>query len=268
MATSAPKNTGQAWLVAARPTVIDILTRPLSLPKFFMLAAALVGAVTAYCVIYCLIAYTPMHGTMMPVHLSAAWSFSAVVPWVVCFELAKRARFVAGAGQIIAIIASFFLACLLSIPLGLGFAQLLGGTGPLNWPMEIAHLLPRAAVTALLIGVSRTIPQVREHDSATPDASLDAFLDAEQEIEWIKAAGNYVEVRRNGYTRLHRITMQTVEQSLNRSQFVRIHRQVIVNKDFVDCHLRSGANGAVRLKDGTTFRIGGRYGNNWAAADG
>lgn len=269
MASSAPGGSSPGWLRASRPLLIEVLTRPLSLGKFLVLTAAVVAAVAAYCTIYCLVAYTPLHGEVMPVHWSVIWAVSAVVPWAICFELAKRARFLPIQLQVMAILGSFLLAALLSIPLGLGFAKLLGASEPVNWPMEVAHLFPRAAVTALLVIISRSIPIVREErDDAGSGNDLSPLLQGAPEIEWIKAAGNYVEVRQNGRTLLHRVTMQSLEQSLDPSQFVRIHRQVIVNTRFVDCHLGSGTGRAIRLKDGTTFKIGGRYGGNWSAVAG
>jgi hypothetical protein len=267
MATTAPTEMGRSWPSAVRPLVIEVLTRPLPVGKFLIVSAFLVSAVAAYCYLYCLVAYTPLHGQVMPLHWSFIWAFSAVLPWVICFELAKRARFLPTRLQIAAIIGSFVLAALLSVPLGLGFAKLLGGSEPVNWPMEIAHLLPRAAVTAALIGMSRIIPPVHEErGDAVSSNDLRPLLEAAPEIEWIKAAGNYVEVRRNGRTLLHRVTMQSLEASLDPSRFVRIHRQVIVNTDFVDCHLGSGAAAALRLKDGTIFKIGARYGRNAVAS--
>ena len=269
MASTASRETGPAWLTGAKPVLVEVLTRPLPPGKFLIVSAALVAAVSAYCAIYCLVAYTPLHGEVMPVHWSVLWAISAVVPWAICFELAKRARFLPARPQILAIIGSFLLAAVLSIPLGLGFARLLGASEPVNWPMEIAHLFPRAAVTALLIGISRIVPAMRdERGTAILGSDLSPLLHSAADIEWIKAAGNYVEVRQKGRTLLHRVTMQSLEQSLDPAKFVRIHRQVIVNTDFVDCQLGSGAGGTIRLKDGTTFKIGGRYGANWNAVAG
>jgi DNA-binding LytR/AlgR family response regulator len=173
--------------------------------------------------------------------------------------------------QAVAIASIFALSGLIAIPLGLGFAQLMGGSAPLQLSMEVAHLLPRVGITAVLIGVSRSIPALSE-ERATAEAEvgsdMDRLLRATATIEWIRAAGNYVEVRQDNRTRLHRITMHSLEQALSPSQFVRIHRQVIVNTAFVEARLRSGTASAIRLRDGTTFKIGGRYERNWSAFTG
>lgn len=47
-------------------------------------------------------------------------------------------------------------------------------------------------------------------------------------VDWIRAAGNYVEVRANGRSHLLRSEMHTVQRRLSQS-FLRIHRRVIIN---------------------------------------
>jgi hypothetical protein len=47
-------------------------------------------------------------------------------------------------------------------------------------------------------------------------------------VDWIRAAGNYVEVRVNGRSHLLRSEMHNVQGKLTRS-FLRIHRKVIIN---------------------------------------
>ena len=47
-------------------------------------------------------------------------------------------------------------------------------------------------------------------------------------VDWIRAAGNYVEVRVNGRSHLLRCEMHAVQNRLTRS-FLRIHRKVIIN---------------------------------------
>jgi two-component system LytT family response regulator len=49
------------------------------------------------------------------------------------------------------------------------------------------------------------------------------------EIDWIEAASNYVKLYSYGKGHLVRHTMTEMEQKLNPSQFLRIHRSIIVN---------------------------------------
>jgi two-component system, LytTR family, response regulator len=54
------------------------------------------------------------------------------------------------------------------------------------------------------------------------------FFEAE-EIDWIEAASNYVEIHTGTQSFLVRHTMNELEKKLNRKQFLRIHRSYIVN---------------------------------------
>ena len=51
------------------------------------------------------------------------------------------------------------------------------------------------------------------------------------DIDWIESAGNYVRLHVGSEAYLHRQTMQHMEDSLDSTRFVRIHRRSIVNVD-------------------------------------
>lgn len=52
-----------------------------------------------------------------------------------------------------------------------------------------------------------------------------------EDIEWIEAAGNYVDIHIGNETHLLRETMNNLEAKLDPSKFLRIHRSTIVNID-------------------------------------
>lgn len=52
-----------------------------------------------------------------------------------------------------------------------------------------------------------------------------------RDIDYIEACGNYAEIHAGGRTHLVRMTMQELEQRLDPSMFVRIHRSTIVHID-------------------------------------
>lgn len=54
------------------------------------------------------------------------------------------------------------------------------------------------------------------------------FLDV-NEIDWIEAAGVYVEIHAGGKTHLHRATISGLEAELDKRRFLRVHRSAIVN---------------------------------------
>jgi two-component system LytT family response regulator len=76
------------------------------------------------------------------------------------------------------------------------------------------------------------------------------------EVDYITADGSYVELHTGGETHLVRERMKTLEERLDPSDFVRIHRSTIVRLDEVKTVLRGGGgNYAVRLTDGTRLSL-------------
>jgi two-component system LytT family response regulator len=80
------------------------------------------------------------------------------------------------------------------------------------------------------------------------------------DIDWIGADGDYVRIHATGKSHLIRDTMTAMEQRLDRSAFVRIHRSTIVNTSRIQ-ELRpySSREYAVILRDGTRLRLSRRY---------
>ena len=78
-----------------------------------------------------------------------------------------------------------------------------------------------------------------------------SFLRTE-EVDWIEAAGNYVELHVGKESHLLRETMNKLESRLDAKRFLRIHRRIIVNVDRIR-QLEGVTHGeyVVVLKDGT-----------------
>ncbi len=80
------------------------------------------------------------------------------------------------------------------------------------------------------------------------------------EIDWIKAAHNYVELHEHAQTHLLRETLGTLEQRLPVEKFVRISRSVIVNVERVkELQPLFWGEYAVVLQDGTKLTLSRRY---------
>jgi two-component system, LytTR family, response regulator len=100
---------------------------------------------------------------------------------------------------------------------------------------------------------------------AVRSAGKTVFLDVE-EVDWIGAAENYVELHSGRAIHLIHMTMNAVEKSLDPETFLRVHRSSIVNicriKD-----LQSGVHGeyAITLRDGTRLQSGRTYANRLKA---
>ena len=91
--------------------------------------------------------------------------------------------------------------------------------------------------------------------------SRDAFIILKtDEIDWVEAAANYVDVHARGRSFLMRATISGLEQRLDPKRFVRIHRSAIVYIDRV-AEVRSDAHGDfdVTLSGGKVLRMTRSY---------
>jgi two-component system LytT family response regulator len=81
-----------------------------------------------------------------------------------------------------------------------------------------------------------------------------------EDVEWIGAAGDYVELHVRGRTHLLRETMASLEQRLDPAKFLRIHRSRIVQTGNI-LELRSMENRefTVRISDGSEHRSSRTY---------
>lgn len=83
------------------------------------------------------------------------------------------------------------------------------------------------------------------------------------EIDWIEAAGNYVNLHLGKKAYLYRETMNNLEQQLDPRKFVRIHRSRIVNVERI-CKLQSWSHGeyVIIMKDDTELLLTRTYREN------
>ena len=93
-----------------------------------------------------------------------------------------------------------------------------------------------------------------------------------ENVEWIGAAGDYVELHAGGRSHLLRETMASLEQRLEPAKFLRIHRSRIVRTDCIQ-ELRSIENRefTVKLSDGSEHRSSRTYSDRlerWLASGG
>jgi len=91
-----------------------------------------------------------------------------------------------------------------------------------------------------------------------------------EDVAWIGAAGDYVELHAGGRSHLLRETMVSLEQRLDPAEFLRIHRSRIVRADSIQ-ELRSIENRefTVKLSDGSEHRSSRTYADrleHWLAS--
>jgi len=81
-----------------------------------------------------------------------------------------------------------------------------------------------------------------------------------EEIDWIEAAGVYVELHVGKKTYLHRVSLSELEGQLASARFVRIHRSTLVNLDRIrELAPRTHGEFSVMLTDGTELKLSRGY---------
>jgi len=117
-------------------------------------------------------------------------------------------------------------------------------------------------------GASRQILSLLETIASPPrylkrlavrSAGKTVFVDV-NEIDWIEAAENYVQLHAGRAGHLIHVTMNTLEKSLDPETFVRIHRSVIVNVQRIK-ELQPSLHGeyAITLANGVRLQSGRLY---------
>jgi two-component system LytT family response regulator len=88
------------------------------------------------------------------------------------------------------------------------------------------------------------------------------FVDAE-DVQWIESEGDYVALHDGEDTHLVRKTMKRLEQQLDSSRFLRVHRSYIVNVDYIE-ELRPLDHGTyqIRMASGTPLKTSRSYTDN------
>jgi two-component system LytT family response regulator len=85
------------------------------------------------------------------------------------------------------------------------------------------------------------------------------FVDVDN-IDWIEAAQNYVQIHAGGAQHLLHVTMNTLEKSLDAETFVRIHRSVIVNaRRIAEMHPVMHGEYVITLASGVRLQSGRVY---------
>ncbi|MEO5558405.1 MAG: LytTR family transcriptional regulator DNA-binding domain-containing protein [Dokdonella sp.] len=81
-----------------------------------------------------------------------------------------------------------------------------------------------------------------------------------QDIDWLRADGNYVHIHAGPLRVMHRATLQGMLQQLNPKSFLRIHRATLVNVDRIaEIHPMFRGGGEMVLRDGTRLTLSRRY---------
>ncbi len=80
------------------------------------------------------------------------------------------------------------------------------------------------------------------------------------DLLWVKAAGNYVELRLAERVVLHRVTLTHLERRLDPARFIRVHRSALVRRDeCITLTIEGDGIYSLRLKCGDTAPVSERY---------
>jgi two-component system LytT family response regulator len=78
-----------------------------------------------------------------------------------------------------------------------------------------------------------------------------------EEIDWIESEDNYILVHAGKQTHVIRESMNAIEQALDPSRFLRIHRRILVNADRIR-EMRPRAQTSLLLQDGSILPVSRR----------
>jgi hypothetical protein len=188
------------------------------------------------------------------------WALVSLVPWLVAFEAGKRVNYdptgtwKANWGRIAAILV---VTAAVSIAMQ-------------NWLWEDAQMsgrdvaiallrrIPPALLISMLLFLIPMLQQKAEGGSAGSLAEGELPL-LPRQIDWVKASGNYLEIKAGQRLILHRMTMSAAEQLLSEHNFVRVHRSALINAERVSKHDRGKIADELVLRDGTRLKVGGSY---------
>lgn len=244
-------------LARLREPIGEAWRRPLSPVEMLYVGFVLFVVGTGYCQLYCALAMPAMNGMYMPVTLSMWRSAIETIPALAAFELSKRvlsrstdATTIAGVGGVL-LLAGAMSTVMVYACHGFFF------TSEMPLRPVIADRLPGITLTAIAIAWASR--QVRASRASSPAARAMDELPPAEWIDWVRAAGNYVEIRVTGRSMLKRMTMAQAEQALAGKAFVRIHRSMLVNRQRIAGLDRCDRPRHVKLTDGSTVRVGEAY---------
>jgi hypothetical protein len=142
---------------------------------------------------------------------------------------------------------------------------------PLSWDGYLADLY-KDVLTYLLLGLvywgAEALLAARNRTPATAQATVLEVRDGAQttyvqiaDILWVEAAGNYVELHlARQRTLLMRTTLASLQQRLESTGFLRIHRSRLVNTAVVaSIENQPVGDATLSLNDGTTISASRRY---------
>jgi two-component system LytT family response regulator len=241
--------------LAPRPNLLRLFFEPLRGASLFGCGMVVWLAGAAYCHGY----QRLLAGTAGDWSGSLTWSAIAVVPWFALFEWSKQPQGADATRRPALLVGLVLGIAALSIALEYLVDFCIGDMSD-RFGLLVMRRLPAIGVTVLLIALTRKAVLRRAPSAGTVD--LAAIADA---IDWVEAADNYVELHSRGKVSLRRMTMREAAETLQRHDFVRIHRRFLVNRAKIRSMHLNGKR-AVVLESGAELPVGRAYEVNLGVA--
>ena len=234
-----------------RSTALAFVERPMSRRGIAAASALLLAAGALYC-----FAYTSLQGDLENPLVGLAWAIANLLPWLAAFEIAKR-NAPLRAGPLAAIVlVTASVSVLLEILFGLVEAR----TFASDAAFQLVRRVPGAALLLFLLvlvpGLNARHSRQQRLSAGISPAELPLMA---HQIDWIGAAGNYLEVHCAAGLVMRRMTMAQAEAVLGSQGFVRIHRSTLVNKSRIARVHRGKLTDEIELADGSRLRVGAAY---------
>ena len=235
--------------------------------RFTALAAGLVVIAAVYCLAHGLVIDDEIN---LPRTL--AWAVVSTFPWVCAWEGLQRLGARSGQRLQPLLSAAVLVAALVvsvALEYGLGaiysadadsLAQIVYRLLPIPLGIAVARRMLRRPSSVRAIAES---PTERVFDIPTRNGTLAVRA---ADIEYVKAAGNYVELITGDRTLLMRATLHDLGEQLGAVGFVRVHRSLLVNSLQV-LAVRRGPRGRqlVKLNSGAELPVGRQFDGNTRA---
>ena len=243
--------------------------------RFTGVAAGLSLAAAAYCL---------AHGLVIDDELNLprtlAWAVASTFPWVCAWEGLKRFDLRPAQPLQLLLSAALLIAALaVSAALEYALAEFYAADTA-SLAQIVYRLLPIPIGIAVVRWLLRQSKPARVNTASPIDSlresQVERVLDVPTrrgtlavracDIEYVKAAGNYVELITGDRTLLMRVTLHELASQLSLIGFVRVHRSLLVNSLHVVAARRGRrGRGVVELRSGAELPVGRQFGDNAAA---
>jgi two-component system LytT family response regulator len=126
---------------------------------------------------------------------------------------------------------------------------------------EIRRAEPAREIAERLRGLLKEVrPEPKYLRRIPVKSARGTTLISTEEIDWINAAGHYLEIHAGRETHLIRERLSQIEQRLDPETFVRIHRSTIVNLDRIkSMHPLFNGDHLIMLKNGRELNLSRTY---------